>query len=347
MENIFIDTSIFEANNFLESKRINEILRLSEEGYIKIVLPELTYREIISRTRKNITEAVQKFKMYRNDTRVFRNINSLKGKFTPINEDECKKELEVTIEKRFKMSKVEIIGYPTIPIKEVFNSYFDKKFPFGSGIKKSEFPDAFALLSIEKWCRDNNQKCLVFSKDKNIIQFESEFLDVVEDYEKFLSDKLIEIEMKKKHEERLAQFQKLYEDNSHNLIKQIEEWVHNELDDFSRYYDYSNYMEVHDIDIKDISVDLEDYQITKITEEAISIQTKAYVNFKVEIVFDDENFAIKDDETKTWHYMDKKSELIDEILYIPVDLNYAIPQAGKEFIELEIEEINGGRNLKI
>lgn len=42
MDNIFIDTSIFESNNFLESKRIDQILKLGEEKHIQILLPAVT-----------------------------------------------------------------------------------------------------------------------------------------------------------------------------------------------------------------------------------------------------------------------------------------------------------------
>lgn len=343
MDYIFIDTSIFEANNFLESKRINEILRLSEQEYIKIILPELTYKEILNRLKVNIVEAAQKYKKYRNDTRILRNIESLNGKFEPINVDECIEQMEQKITERFKRAKIEIIGYPTISIKDVFDSYFEKKPPFGSGIKKNEFPDAFALLSIEKWCIDNKKKCIVFAKDNDIIHFQSVHLDIVEDYEKYLNDKLIVIEGQK----RMKRFEELYCSKEEELLIEVKNWVNDELDDFSKYYHYSNYMDVHDIDIQEVNVDLDEYQITRVTDKIISIQTKANIDFKVEIVIDDENYAIKDDDTKTWHFMDTRIELIEENRTIFIDLNYEIPAAGEEFIELVIEEINGGRELRI
>ena len=60
MDTIFIDTSIFESNNFLESKRIKEVYKLAERGDIKVVLPKLTYDEIINRVSKNIDEVDSK-----------------------------------------------------------------------------------------------------------------------------------------------------------------------------------------------------------------------------------------------------------------------------------------------
>ena len=139
MDIIFIDTSIFESNNFLESKRIKEVYKLAEREDIKIVLPELTYDEIVNRISKNILEANQKFKKYRNDTRTLRNVDSLSDKFEPFNNEEVQKEFVEKLNNQFDKSNIEIVDYPTLNIKDIFRSYFEKRFPFGSGGKKSEF----------------------------------------------------------------------------------------------------------------------------------------------------------------------------------------------------------------
>src|ERR1700722_838901 len=152
MDNIYIDTSIFEANNFLEGKRINEILKLSEEKNISILLPSVTYFETKNRAIKNIKEAIQKFKSYRDNTRILRNVESISNKFEHIDEDLCIKEFLTIFENRLIKANCLIIEYPTLNIKEVFDKYFKNEFPFSKGDKKHEFPDAFALLSVELWC---------------------------------------------------------------------------------------------------------------------------------------------------------------------------------------------------
>ena len=171
MDIIFIDTSIFEANNFLESKRIKEVFKLAERGHIKVVLPKITYDEILSRIANNIEESHKKFNKFRNDTRVLRNIPSLEGKFDPFDELEVRKELNLKLEEIFAHSNFEILDYPTLNIGEIFKSYFNKKFPFSSGAKKNEFPDAFALKSIEAWAMENNELVLVFSNDSDILNY--------------------------------------------------------------------------------------------------------------------------------------------------------------------------------
>ena len=120
MDTIFLDTSIFEANNFLESKRIQEIYKLAERGDIKVVIPKLTYDEIKNRISKNVEEANQKFKKYRDDTRVLRNVPSLSKKFEIFDSEKIKEEFNEKLDERFSKSNFEIIEYPTLNIEEIF-----------------------------------------------------------------------------------------------------------------------------------------------------------------------------------------------------------------------------------
>ncbi len=51
--------------------------------------------------------------------------------------------------------------------KSIFSAYFEGDPPFGAGKKKSEFPDAFALSSLENYAETNNIKILITSTDSD------------------------------------------------------------------------------------------------------------------------------------------------------------------------------------
>ncbi len=54
---------------------------------------------------------------------------------------------------------------------EVLGNYFASRDPFEpSGSKKSEFPDAFALATLEAWARKNNTKVLVVTRDAGCLR---------------------------------------------------------------------------------------------------------------------------------------------------------------------------------
>ena len=345
MDVIYIDTSIFESNNFLESKRIKEVYKLAEKGFIKVVLPELTYDEILNRVSKNVDEACQKFNKYRNDTRILRNIPSLSEKFESFDNEIKKEELRTIIKKKFDESNFEIIDYPTLNIKDLFKSYFNKNFPFGPGGKKSEFPDAFALKSIEYWAENQGVKVLAFSKDNDILQYKSEYLEVIENFDFYLSNKIKEIEVS--HQKRLDQIEYIIKNDSDYIQTSIRDWVRDQIDDDSKYYEYANYYEIHDLTIIEIETDIEDYSITNVSEDYISVELKVWINYKVEIIIDDEDYMHKDEDTKEWIFWETKPVLVDEIRYINVDLIFDIETDDDTIFEPEIETINNGRNLNV
>ncbi len=346
MDTIFIDTSIFEANNFLESKRIQEVYKLAERGDIRVVIPKLTYDEILNRISKNIEEANQKFKKYREDTRVLRNVPSLSKKFEPFDSEQIKDEFNENLNKRFKKSNFKIIDYPTLNIEEIFKSYFEKKFPFGSGAKKSEFPDAFALKTIEIWAESQEIKVLAFSKDNDMLNYNSKHLEIIEDFELYLSNKIKEVEGVK-HKKRLDQIDLIINSQSQDIKENIKHWVENQLDDDTKYFDYSNYYEIHDISIIEIDTEIDDYSITNVSNDYISVELKVSIYYKVEIIIDDEDYMYKDDDTKEWVFLETKPVLIDEVRYIEVDLIFDIEPDDDTVYEPEIEAINRGRKLNI
>lgn len=346
MDNLFIDTSIFESNNFFESKRIKEIFKLSREGHLRVVLPKLTYDEIENRLYKNIDEASQKLKKYKDETRVLRNVHSLSNKLEDFSIDGVKKEVSEILNKVFTEAKFEIIDYPTLDIGDIFKSYFKKEFPFGSGGKKSEFPDAFALKTIELWAKSNSIKVLTFSKDNDMLNYQSANLEIIDDFGKYLSNKIKEVEAKK-YKARLDEVEDIIYNNSDNILQKIRDWLEDQLDDYTKYYDYSNFYEVHEYEVKEINIDIEDYNITSVSEEYISTQLKLYVNYKVEIIIDDEETMVRDYETKDWIFIDTKPVLVDEIRYINAELIFEIDPDNTTVYEPELESINDNKQLNV
>ena len=353
MDIIFIDTSIFESNNFLESDRIKQVYKLAERGEIKVVLPELTYDEILNRISKNIEESSQKFNKYRQDTRILRNIPSLSEKFKPFEKRQVKEELYEIVKEKFSQSNFEIIAYPTLNIKEIFRSYFDKTFPFGSGGKKSEFPDAFTLKSIEIWAEENNVKVLAFSKDKDMLKYTSEHLEIIEDFNKYLSDKIKEIEVaSNKKRLRLDQVEDIIQNRPERTQQEIKEWVKNQLDNYSKYYDYSNQCEVHDVSIIEVETNIEDYTITNISKDYISVELRVRINYQVQIIIDDEDsmeYIYKDDDTKELFFRETKPDLVGDIIDIDVDLRFYFEPDDDTVYTYQplIETINRGEALEI
>lgn len=63
----------------------------------------------------------------------------------------------------------------TLDIDALLKVYFNTKAPFENAAdKKSEFPDAIALLSLQGWAQQNKKSVLFVTKDKGCQKFCSE-----------------------------------------------------------------------------------------------------------------------------------------------------------------------------
>jgi hypothetical protein len=96
-----------------------------------------------------------------------------------------------------------IIAVDEVAVKDLVRMYFQAAPPFSkSKEKKSEFPDAIALLSMERWAKDNKKKILAVSNDGDWETFAagSAHIDVVKD----LADALAKLQEHGKEADALA-----------------------------------------------------------------------------------------------------------------------------------------------
>lgn len=346
MDYIYIDASIIEGNNFTEGKRINEIFKLAEEGHIQILLTAITYNEIVNSAIRIIRDSVSKFKNYRNNTRILRNIPTLKSEFENLDEEQCIGDFLEEFDRRLNKAKVIIVDYPTVNVKDVFDRYFKDEFPFSRGEKKHEFPDAFALISVENWCKEHKQKCFVFSHDKDLLNYESSYLTIVRSYEKYLDRKLREIEVQSERKARLDRVSELFENEKARLENEISDWLLHELDNTVIFYKHFE-LDVHSISIIDEAVSLSEFQIISINDYEILMEANANIYYKVEVEVDDVNAAIYDSEEGKMYYYDNSIEIVEDSQVIKIELKVTSAIVDNKIMEIEIEEINNGQELNL
>lgn len=345
MEHIILDTNIFVKENFLEGKRIRQLLKLSEEEKIKIVITKITVGEVKNRYKKFTRKAVKDLNEFKNqfESRVLRNDSVGKKIYDRIINKDIEKAFNEKFDKILIKSKVLTIDYSELNIQTVFRKYFDNVYPFSGGNKKTEFPDAFALALIEKWCIENEVQCIIFSSDKDFLNFESLHFDVRKDYESYLDEKL---QYYLTQENRISILHKLFEKNSEKIDKEIEEWYRYKLDDTSLYYSVI-WFEIHDIEITEVNIKEKSYQIVSIDEESIEIEIEADLTFKVEIVIDDEDYSHYDNEDNVMYYFETKIDEIERNVTATLSVLAHIINENDYDDELEILEINKDVNLVI
>ena len=163
---VTIDTNIFEGANFdfREGKTLYAIKKYVDEKRVKVVLSSIVIDEVEKHIKSRMKCLAKEIKMAKKGSRIYcKELNeTLKG----LKEDQLSKTKLQEFQKFIQEIRARTIGYNLLSskiTKEVFESYFNVKPPFGgSEEKKKEFPDAFIIQQILAYCRK-------YSKDPKYI----------------------------------------------------------------------------------------------------------------------------------------------------------------------------------
>lgn len=187
---VALDTQVFRKNHFYyNSSDLKNLIKLVQEEKIKLFITSVTVDEVkryldekaqlIHQVVKNYENGLthihfqqskdsKKLKIHPNSDLLNKFKEQVK-EFTPTL-DEIKQDLLNQFEVYFEQAKFEKIEIDGVSVEDVFKSYFSGIPPF-SEKKKNEFPDAFALLAIQKAAKDKNKVICVVSEDSDWEKF--------------------------------------------------------------------------------------------------------------------------------------------------------------------------------
>lgn len=346
IEHVFIDTSIFVKENFLEGKRIRELFSLAEKGSIKIVLPLITINEVKSRYKHYCQAGMPEFNQMikKLEIRVFRNHPEIRPGIRRLPKiEDLVNSFDKIFEETLSLANVVRIGYQIVDTSVVFEKYFKGESPFSeNGNKKHEFPDAFALASLDEWARASQIKCTILSADKDLSELNHSYLIEVSDYEKYISKLISTFET-----ERLKVLGKLYEKKKASLIEEITDWLKEELTDVTLYYNVSHQLDVHDAEVNGVVVSISGYNVVSSNEETIEVELSVKALIDVDIIIDDENTLYKDYDDKSWNYYDTTTLQVKREFEIPVSVAFQIISEDDYSEDVDVLEYNEGNNLTI
>ena len=232
---VTIDTNIFRQHGWnLESGMLSQLVQF-KEGNVQVVLSEIVVREIhkhlrleANKSRKAI-EDVRRLPL-RNGLitpDISERLNTLLDDAVS-SDDAAKNRLQNFIDN----TELTIISVEHATVKELVKCYFAPSAPFqSSGAKKSEFPDAIALLSLEAWAKSSERKILAISNDTGWAEFadHSDLINVESDFAGALQSLQLHAEKTKEVVTRLlaklgaGKFPDLAEDISDEVAKAVGE----------------------------------------------------------------------------------------------------------------------------
>ncbi len=312
---LFLDTSIFENQNFLKGHYINKLGELGKIGEVEIKITEITYREVLSRIRKNLISTETQFKkaydLLDNNGKILKNLDEYNNFYSlpQFNIEVYYEILKKKVDQFISNSKIQIVSLENASIKEVFEQYFNNEKPFGEGQKKCEFPDAFTLNVIEKWVIQNNSEVTVLSIDKDLLDYAPQLhnIHIVSSLTEYLASITDRLEQNKQklefftleslHSEAEIEYElndSLYDSITYDLIDHIraDPWVE-ELE-----YEFNKFEET-----KVVSSIVSD-----LNEEFVFIENIVDTDLRIYFEFNDLSSGFYDREDGRWYNVEYSNE---------------------------------------
>lgn len=351
--NIFLDTGIFESENFFRGRKLKTLGHLSKDGIVNLKITDIVYNEILGRFRKNLVKAKSVFRKADNEldkgARILKNLEDYSPYFSmpKISVEEVELKLKAKLDDFITDSKIEIIDCSKANVREVFNQYFGQERPFGEGQKKSEFPDAFTLNIIEQWCKEHDQKAYIFALDKDITEYKSNsgLVIPINDLAQYL-DTITKVQ---KGNARIAFIEKSIEENYPELKSRIglsssedvSLKVYEQIASNAWYED----LEYEDDSIEDIEVN--EFYITEINEYEVYVELEVHLKLFMTIRYDDLTEGIYDREDGVWFNVKRIREDKNFGTKFIISAKYDIDLDDDEDPHFELSEIERVKLIEI
>jgi hypothetical protein len=332
---VFLDTSAIQKSNFTQSKMMRELANFASNGLIKIMMTSIVYQETKARIYKEVSRVRSEVKKYNPDSSwmVLKNIERFKPLFenTTFSVEEVSEEIIHIFEQFIQVAKVEVIRSDIASVEEVFDHYFNEQYPFGDGTKKNEFPDAFIVNTVEKWCEQKRKKAFLLSGDNGILNYRSDKVIPVGDIAVLL-DKINRVVEQQKI---LDKIQQLFEMNYDRIQSDIEAIIAQPLEE---HLSQSSGMSGHYVDEVELdsvnSVYIDNYSITHVDENEAMLEVVGNVTVDFSVAYVDRRFAFYDKEDDIWHGEEYETTSMSDTIPFKADAKIAHnPIAGKEFAD--------------
>ena len=318
MQNIFIDTSIYEKESFYNGTRIKTLYSAASMGRVRILLPDLTEYEVYKHLEKKCDEQDGTNAIHKLENSLVNDLT--KGKKIIKELHELKVSLKESILKLFsrelKDARVLKIKTPKdIDVLKIIDNYKNLRAPF-SEKKKNEFPDAFVLETLEDWCDKNNEECLLLSVDGDFKKYDSERL-TYKAYEELVQELVDEEEML-----FTKMASEVLEDSM--FVSQMRNWIIDQFDCDIYFSAALQIEEINDFQIKDVELyaEREDMDLIGMYDDVFVFEVWPRITTRIEVEHPDYDTAYYDNEDHKYYFIDDnvKSMLTSE-LDIPVEVS--------------------------
>ncbi|MHC2561434.1 PIN domain-containing protein [Bradyrhizobium liaoningense] len=159
------DTQTVETNSFHFDGGLLEQLKQFKDGPVRVVVSEIVVREIFKHLVEK-TRAARDSAAAAHKKAVDHGLAAQEAPFVS-DEVDIRGVAQARLDKFLQEIGAEIVRATNVSVGDLVEAYFQPSPPFSAaGKNKAEFPDAIALLSLERWAADKELKILGASQDK-------------------------------------------------------------------------------------------------------------------------------------------------------------------------------------
>ena len=325
----FIDTSEYRRLNFnLQDRRLVAAKDLATAGKVSLLSTTISVREVKSLMGRSVAEAYSILKGG--------NLAPLKSipdhRLNLIREPPVVKDLVETWEHAFDeflgSSAHTCLDSGVADTATIFDDSFGARPPFDTDKKKSEFPDAFTLKTLEHWARDNNQGLYVIGPDRDLKRY-CEANDGIEYFEK--------IEAFLDHANRQDVSVQDMDTLSADVEAAVAAYVEDNFDDLEFTLKYNTHGEVGSLDVD--YIEIEEIYALEVTNGSVNGEADVRVEFTAGFSYEDYDNGYYDNESGTWLMLETVEGQAQDATQISVGFMFTKDVGGNAVItDLEIQD---------
>jgi hypothetical protein len=337
---VFLDTQAFCRQHLrFDQGAIRRLRELCRSRMLNLVVTEVVDGEVRAKLKERVEEAFRSLQRYQKDLSHLAASPSeaVQRTLCPLSSEDLLAQ-DIALWDAFLIeTNATVVAALHVSVPSLLSLYFQGKAPFSSGRKKSEFPDAISLLTLESWNSTKGTPLYVVSGDKDLKTWcdgKDQFLHIngVEDF----------LDLYNQSEEKLTSL-------AHEMFSSQRKWMLEIVGDAfvasGFLYDGNWEAAVENVSVEQI--ELIDTKVIEVDEQRTVVVAKVSITFSAAIDGPDYDSGIWDSEDKRYMYVPqiRVERVFTDHFSISLECFYSIESKSIEQVGDVI--IDDGKNIII
>jgi PIN domain len=337
---VFLDTQAFCQQHLrFDHGAIKRLRELCKSRMLNLVVTEVVDGEVRAKLKERVEEAFRSLQKYQKD---FAHLavspsEAVKHTLSPLTSEELLAQ-DIALWDAFLIeTNATVISASHVSGSSLLSLYFQGIAPFSSGRKKSEFPDAISLLTLESWNTTTGMPLYVVSGDRGLETW-------CEGKEQFLHIKGVAdfLDLYNQSEEKLTSL-------AHEMFSSQQEWMLEIVGDAfvasGFIYDGNWEADVENVSVE--KIDVLDTNVIEVDEQRAVVTVEVSITFGATIDGPDYDSGIWDSEDKRYMYVPqfRVEKTFTDHFSVSMECFYSIESKSIEQIGDVI--IDDGKDIRI